>query len=791
MKINNISPINYLPKQQFITAPKAQNPIKMEEPKKLFAYQDYNISFQARTPENFYEQDFNVKNMPKTMKEYLYFDYENRKHIPPEQMMQEVFKYIDLADNFDEVKKMYPTETLFEDLHSNTKKSRNTLLAEIDLVKAMSDEPLFKDGSDDMGMYLLKKIYIEGKTVKEINKDFYEKDVNDAYKGLLKREISYDTTDAYGIKYPKRAFWKSFIATREEYKKFFVTLPKKEPLSKEVLLNGYEKAIRTSEQQKKDIQPKKAVRKYKTPTHKKTQLTNEIKNSKGDLETIEKKIRKRFSNSDIEAPFVLKYLSPIMTIAADRVHLSEEMKIYADKSKTELSNGERFFSRFWKENPLILEDYSKTIPDTIELFEETYEEGGLIPINKNFEVINQDSNDKKVIDYVSIRFLELLNYAKSIDAERQTNLVLHNKNQEELNEVFSHLKLDEPAKVEQPIKNVVEISEEKITEMVKKSAQQYKADFFELKDKDGNKIVLTGSLDEAFHDCLIELLGTVKYYPTSFQEKYKKHFLARPEVDEKYKLSVVAASHDIQSDELYSSEELMEITDKMNFPSDFFLMPLIASFAIADYLTIAYSEDIANVLQGTTATREFYDLLSEYVIEEDEEKFLLSNIVLSDKKNLDTFLKYYCSQPLSRKEQLTIKTALLNQLPHFLDGAHGTSDIRILADIINDNKTKDSSVKQQLGFLIEDWLKKTDVTLSRYLARSILNQEYSKENLEDKRNFLLKMFFEQTLFSEKVGKLMNLITEEGVIENFKYFTSDMQEFLTRNMSITKKFLRPI
>ena len=28
---------------------------------------------------------------------------------------------------------------------------------------------------------------------------------------------------AYGIKYPDHAFWKSFIATRDEYKKFFVT----------------------------------------------------------------------------------------------------------------------------------------------------------------------------------------------------------------------------------------------------------------------------------------------------------------------------------------------------------------------------------------------------------------------------------------------------------------------------------------------------------------------------------------------------------------------------------------
>lgn len=188
---------------------------------------DYNVTFGGRTPEDFYAQDFNRENMPSTMKNYLNYDYGNRQHIPPEQMMQEVFKYLELADNFDDVKEVYPDEELFRSLHDNYKKHTKNILAEIKMAKEISDIPLFKDGSDDFGMYLLKKIYLNGKTLKEINKDFQEKDINDEYKGLITKPINYETTSAFGIRYPKQEFWHSFIATRDEYKKFFVCLPKK------------------------------------------------------------------------------------------------------------------------------------------------------------------------------------------------------------------------------------------------------------------------------------------------------------------------------------------------------------------------------------------------------------------------------------------------------------------------------------------------------------------------------------------------------------------------------------
>ena len=135
-------------------------------------YQDFSINFRGRTPENFYEQEFNVKFMPDTMKKFLNANYDERKHIPPEQIMSESFKYLAAVDNFSDVKSTYPEEPLFANLHEASLKGRSGILSDIKIAKEISDTPLLNNGDDHLGMYLLRKIYLEGKTIKEINKDF-------------------------------------------------------------------------------------------------------------------------------------------------------------------------------------------------------------------------------------------------------------------------------------------------------------------------------------------------------------------------------------------------------------------------------------------------------------------------------------------------------------------------------------------------------------------------------------------------------------------------------------------
>ena len=481
-------------------------------PMQMNAYQDFNINFRGRTPENFYEQEFNVRHMPERMKKYLQENYEIRKHIPPEQIMNESFKYLEVTENFDEVKDIYPE---FSNLHDANLKGRTGILADIKLSRELSDTPLFKDGSDNLGIYLLRKIYLEGKTIKEINKDFYEKDLNPEYKGAITQPITYGTTSAYGIQYPKTDFWNSFIATRDEYKKFFVDLPKqnKSQLKKELV-----KKQHTTEPEKK------YTRKYALKKYQKQLLKDDIKKSKGDVEQLEKAIRRRFTKDDPEAAFIVKYLSPIMTIAADRIHLSEEEKLFAETNKT----NENFFARFWKAKPELLEQYSTAITDTIELFEETYESGGMIPINSEYQVIKEGVENTKPIDFVPQRFVELLDYTQTIVPTRLQKYAEHEKLQSKWDEHFKwrYGEIEETAPA---------IIKKNATELLKEVAQDNNAQVYMLKGVNGNEVAITGNLDEFLGDYLRkEYFG----FPPKFVNMLINFTLKHPMMTENAKLSI-------------------------------------------------------------------------------------------------------------------------------------------------------------------------------------------------------------------------------------------------------------
>lgn len=481
-------------------------------PMQMNAYQDFNINFRGRTPENFYEQEFNVRHMPERMKKYLQENYEVRKHIPPEQIMNESFKYLEVTENFDEVKDIYPE---FSNLHDANLKGRTGILADIKLSRELSDTPLFKDGSDNLGIYLLRKIYLEGKTIKEINKDFYEKDLNPEYKGAITQPITYSTTSAYGIQYPKTDFWNSFIATRDEYKKFFVDLPKQ---NKSQLKQELVKKQHTTEPEKK------YTRKYALKKYQKQLLKDDIKKSKGDVDQLKKAIRRRFTKDDPEAAFIVKYLSPIMTIAADRIHLSEEEKLFAETNKT----NENFFARFWKAKPELLEQYSTAITDTIELFEETYESGGMIPVNSEYQVIKEGVENTKPIDFVPQRFVELLDYTQTIVPTRLQKYAEHEKLQSKWDEHFKwrYGEIEETAPA---------IIKKNATELLKEVAQDNNAQVYMLKGVNGNEVAITGNLDEFLGDYLRkEYFG----FPPKFVNMLINFTLKHPMMTENAKLSI-------------------------------------------------------------------------------------------------------------------------------------------------------------------------------------------------------------------------------------------------------------
>ncbi len=730
-----------------------------------FAYIDYNISFSGRTPEDFYAQDFNRENMPSTMKKFLYYDYEQRQHIPPEQMMQEVFKYLKDANNFSDVKSLYPNEELFQNLHQNRQKNKTSVLAEIKMAKEMSDAPLFKDGSDDLGMYLLKKIYLEGKTIKEISKDFLEKDINDEYKGIITKPINYDTTSAYGIKYPKNEFWQSFIATREEYKKFFITLPKNmvDP-NREQFENFKNKNNKQNNIENNTQKPQKpAHRKYRIQKFKKDQLSNDIKNSKGTPDVISAKIRKRFAKDDPEASFITKYMSPIMTVAADRVHLSEEMRYFneIEKENGKISNEEHMFERFWKANPQILEEYAKIIPDTIELFEETYGAGGLIPINKDLEMVTSKTENQDIIDNVTPEFYNLLQFSQNIETERQKRNIEHDELQKLWDQHFIE-RYGEPDKVtvaeneidedlEEELKGVKALNPEFSTELLKETAEKYNADIYKLHGKDGEDIIITGNLDEIFRT---NLENEIKLFPTSYGALYKRYMSTNPEINEKLKLSLATkkVAHMIDDDRIMTSDELENALIELNykFMLRHYNETLSAKAAIAD--TIALN------LKNKTPLN-IYDLnVDDYnhLPEDHEVTHVLHHLIQKNKNDINKLYAQY-NTPLSKSELNKIGLAMLDELSKYTGNksslnSDDTETIIMLKEMTNNFKFEKKFLRNALEVLLPEY---------RY-SRSLLNKELTPEIRQKKFEQLMGSLLNDMLSRDasQTPILTNILTKE-------------------------------
>lgn len=724
------------------------------------SYKDFNVNFQGRTPENFYAQEYNVKYMPNEMKKYLAVDYETRKHIPPEQVMGEVFKYITLADNVEDVKKLYPEEDLFQNLHEASLKGRSGILSDIKLAREIEKAPLFNDKSDDLGVYLLKKIYMEGKTIREINKDFYEKDLNEAYKGIITQPINYGTTSAYGIRYPKQDFWNSFIATRDEYRKFFIAnLPK---TSKEVngVRNGHSSSSRFVADRKKDDTRTPPKRKYTLKSYRKKDLKDDIKAGKADKNAIEKAVRKRFTKDDPEASFIVKYLSPIMTVAADRIHLSEEEKAFAEADKPKNTNGEFMFSRFWKANPELLEQYSTAITDTIELFEEAYGAGGNIGINNEYEKISSKIENTKPIDFVSEEFLRLLNYTQTIVPKRMEKYQEHDRLQAEWEKHFIE-RYGEVQNDDQEIKKD-SISQEQIEEKLNSVVNDYDgANIYNLKGKNGDNYKIVGKLDEALSEYVTKMSAGL---PTRYKDLIYRYTLKHPLCDDSLKLSIAVNEYrdKLEEGQILPFNSMLEIlnTIKDDFNKKYEKEAFVANFATGETLAKRYMQPF-EVFVGM-----FFNRTASFA--EKVEKIICDD---KDTKTMDGLYEKY-SKPLQSSEVNKISINLAEWINHFdskklnemnaIVGSQSTMNLimKIVHDEISENKFNRKLLKSILMRCIE----------KQNIARSVLDDknetlEYKEAKLYTVTNIILRDLltninsYSQHLKNDEFQLLLNILSK--------------------------------
>ncbi|MBE7713116.1 MAG: hypothetical protein E7Z87_05175 [Cyanobacteria bacterium SIG26] len=227
MRIDKITPyLNIQKKEQPLKQSEAQNYTTSTyelRPK----FNDYLVSFGERvekTLTRFYR--VNKERMPKTVEEYVR-NMEDRDALTPLEAQQVAFAKLasDEIKTVEDIKKAYPTEPLFENLVDieDTKATRgilNTYRINKDLLKLM-DKGILKD-KQDLTVYLVKKFFLEAKTIDEVNEDL-EKDFDEDFKADFRRKnpdskyIHSGTLDSFGIKLPDDDYLTSLRYTRDGY----------------------------------------------------------------------------------------------------------------------------------------------------------------------------------------------------------------------------------------------------------------------------------------------------------------------------------------------------------------------------------------------------------------------------------------------------------------------------------------------------------------------------------------------------------------------------------------------
>lgn len=191
-------------------------------------FNDHMISFGERVEKDlpsFYER--NKNHMPQTVKEFIE-SLEDIDEYTPLEAQYFAFEKLEDAKTIDDIKKAYPNEPLFEFLMNpeQTLATRGIIScfnSNKELLE-ISDEGALKDKTN-LTVYLVKKVFLEAKTIDEINKDI-ENDLNEdlkadfKYKNPNSKYIYGSTLQSLGIKTPDSKYQQSLRYTRDGYSDF-------------------------------------------------------------------------------------------------------------------------------------------------------------------------------------------------------------------------------------------------------------------------------------------------------------------------------------------------------------------------------------------------------------------------------------------------------------------------------------------------------------------------------------------------------------------------------------------
>lgn len=188
-------------------------------------YNDYLLSFGARVDkglERFY--DANKDRMPVPVRRYVE-NLSDKTQLTPLEAQKRAFSSLNDAITVEDIKKSFSNEHLFDKLiEPSESKARRGIIAsfkENEELLALSNQGMLKS-NENFTVYLVKKVFLEAKTIDEINNDL-EKDLDEDFKADFRfknpdSQYVYGTTlKALGIETPDADYQQSLRYTRNGY----------------------------------------------------------------------------------------------------------------------------------------------------------------------------------------------------------------------------------------------------------------------------------------------------------------------------------------------------------------------------------------------------------------------------------------------------------------------------------------------------------------------------------------------------------------------------------------------
>lgn len=184
-----------------------------------------NISFEARVDkglERFY--NVNSEKMPKTVKTFIE-NLEDKKAFTPLRAQAAAFAALAVIGSVAEIKENFPEEELFANLidvdSSHATRGVLGVYRENKELLKMFNQNILASG-ENFTVWLVKKVFLEGKTIEDINKDFkasVDADFKKLYeaKNDSEQPIRFSTLKSLGIQTPAFEYQQSLRYTRDGY----------------------------------------------------------------------------------------------------------------------------------------------------------------------------------------------------------------------------------------------------------------------------------------------------------------------------------------------------------------------------------------------------------------------------------------------------------------------------------------------------------------------------------------------------------------------------------------------